>query len=163
LKEKLKVAMVYLVPTALALLQLVGQAFTHVTVPEDFRLISSEKSELASGNSNLEGVNACKIRAPPGVYLSLGFGSNAGMAPSKPELKAGMTFVDFPNVKATESAKTAYEALVPEAIRWFNVSSYGRLKFSVKEDPSFYTMPNPSKTYSMGRGLTAQAHGAYIP
>lgn len=125
-------------------------------------VFSTSSVPTVTDQQTQQGIAACKIKGGPGVYLSLGFGSTAGMAPSKPELKAGMLFVDFPSAKSTDTGKATFDALVPETIRWFNESSYGRLKLGVKGDFKYYTMPQAAASYKMSRGLTAQTHGVYI-
>jgi M6 family metalloprotease-like protein len=108
-----------------------------------------------------QGSSPCKIRAVSGVQWSIGFGTQAGMAPTTGDLKTGILFVDFPGAKAVESAKSIYDAVVPGSIDYFSKASYGRLNLSVQGDFTWQTMPKKGSGYGMSRA-TNSALEAYI-
>jgi M6 family metalloprotease-like protein len=96
-----------------------------------------------------QGSSPCKIRAVSGVQWSIGFGTQAGMAPTTGNLKTGMMFVDFPGMKAVESTKSIYDTVVPGSMEYFTTASYGRLNLSIQGDFTWHTMPKYSSSYGM--------------
>jgi M6 family metalloprotease-like protein len=97
----------------------------------------------------------CKIRAVSGVQWSIGFGTQAGMAPTTGNLKTGMMFVDFPDMKAGEAAKSIYDTVVPGSMEHFTKASYGRLNLSVQGDFAWHTMPKTGSSYGLTRLTTS--------
>jgi M6 family metalloprotease-like protein len=97
----------------------------------------------------------CKIRAVPGVQWSIGFGTQAGMAPTTGNLKTGMMFVDFPGTKGAESPKSIHDIVVPSSTEYFNKASYGRLKLNVQADFTWRTMPKSGSAYNLNRVTNA--------
>ncbi|KAL8396604.1 hypothetical protein RB594_003614 [Gaeumannomyces avenae] len=109
--------------------------------------------------------SACKLPAPPDVYLGAGFGTAYGQcAPSTGPLRAFMIFVDFPDAGATEASPAELrDYFVPGAADWYARSSAGAVQLDVDADASaFYRMPRPSTSYGYQRGLSSEAHRAYI-
>jgi M6 family metalloprotease-like protein len=107
-----------------------------------------------------QGSSPCKIRAVSGVQWSVGFGTQTGMAPTIGNLKTGMIFVDFPGMKAVESAKSIYDTVVPGSKEYFNKASYGRLNLNVQGDFMWHTMPKSGSSYGLSQ-LTSSALEAY--
>jgi M6 family metalloprotease-like protein len=73
-------------------------------------------------------------------------------APTTGTLKAKLFFVDFDDAPANDTIQSLYDSLVPGSIKWFNTSSYGKLKLEVDADMSkFYRMPQASAKYTFNR------------
>ncbi len=82
--------------------------------------------------------------------------------PSKGTLNAVMIFVDFPDAPQSETTRSLYNLLVPDARRWYREVSYGQLKLRVTRSRSWYRMPKSSIEYGFADGVTFEEHRAYI-
>ena len=79
-------------------------------------------------------------------------------------VKALMIFVDFPDAPAAASSTTeASRANLADGPKeWLETSSYGKLRLEITAIPGWFRMPHASTSYGWDRGLTAEAHAAYI-
>ncbi|TPX09922.1 uncharacterized protein E0L32_008944 [Thyridium curvatum] len=116
-------------------------------------------------------VSACRLQAPAGVYLSLGFDYAGPCAPSTGTLRAFMFFVDFPDHPApsTEDPQALYDEYFSAAPGWYAQASYGRLALNVTLEgdgsssaPRFVRMGARADSYGWQRGLTYEAHQTYV-
>ncbi|MBW5485547.1 M6 family metalloprotease domain-containing protein [Streptomyces bambusae] len=70
-------------------------------------------------------------------------------------------FVDFPDAPATDTTD-AYAAHLAPAADWLTSASYGRLRLAVDPLHRWIRMPARSDSYGFARGLTFEAHEAYV-
>ncbi|WP_229891614.1 M6 family metalloprotease domain-containing protein [Streptomyces mashuensis] len=76
-------------------------------------------------------------------------------------LQVAMVFVDFPDAPATEPPAT-HGARVTAGADWLWYASYGKVWPAVTAHPHWVRMPRPSTAYGFARGLTHEAHEAYL-
>src|SRR5262245_53633570 len=97
----------------------------------------------------------------PSLYSAPDMETNEGTTnsslPLRPglRLRAVMLFVDFPDLRATESTSALYQRLVPRARRWFEEVSYGRLELEVTRTRRWFRMPEPVRSYGLADGVSA--------
>ncbi|MFH8384777.1 M6 family metalloprotease domain-containing protein [Kitasatospora sp. NPDC018058] len=72
-----------------------------------------------------------------------------------------MLFVDFPDAPATGSLDGYYRQLAP-AQEWMKQDSYGRLRLDIDPLKRWIHMPQASSSYGFQRGITFEAHEAYV-
>ncbi|KAK3322683.1 hypothetical protein B0H66DRAFT_590376 [Apodospora peruviana] len=127
---------------------------------------TTEASPPSLRQTAASNISACRISAPRGVYLSLGFSyTEIPCAPSTGTLRAFMFFVDFSDAPApsSETPQQLYDFFLPAANEWYKTSSYGRLTLNVTADMTrFARMPARSDSYNWNRGLTSATHRTYI-
>ncbi|MFF4289710.1 M6 family metalloprotease domain-containing protein [Streptomyces sp. NPDC001633] len=75
--------------------------------------------------------------------------------------KVGMIFVDFPDAPATESPADDAAQVTPGA-DWLWQASYGKAWLAVSQHRHWVRMPRKSTDYGFARGLSHEAHEAYI-
>ncbi|KAF6829367.1 secreted protein [Colletotrichum plurivorum] len=109
-------------------------------------------------------VSACKLPANSSAFFSSGFGVDVDCAPSTGTVNALMLFIDFPDQTATESSpRELYDYFFPDATKWFDASSYGKLSLNITADTTrFLRMPKPAPEYQFEGGLTAELHQIYV-
>lgn len=76
-------------------------------------------------------------------------------------IKVAMIFVDFPDAPATESAADDAARLTPGA-DWVWNASYGKTWLAITQYRSWVRMPHNSTDYGFARGLSHEAHEAYL-
>jgi M6 family metalloprotease-like protein len=109
-----------------------------------------------------------KVRGRVG-FTETGEGVDAQVfARSTGELKAALIGVDFEDAPASAlagedaAAATYFEALLPGGARWLERSSNGRLHLTATPLPRWLRLSRPTTAYGFRRGLSTQAHHAYI-
>lgn len=75
--------------------------------------------------------------------------------------KVGMIFVDFPDAPATESPADDAAQITPGA-DWLWQASYGKAWLAISQHRHWVRMPHKSTDYGFARGLSHEAHEAYI-
>ncbi|WP_310727037.1 M6 family metalloprotease domain-containing protein [Streptomyces sp. N2A] len=75
--------------------------------------------------------------------------------------KVGMIFVDFPDAPATESPADDAARITPGA-DWLWQASYGKAWLAISQHRHWVRMPRNSTDYGFARGLSHEAHEAYI-
>ncbi|BDM69313.1 peptidase M6 [Streptomyces nigrescens] len=75
--------------------------------------------------------------------------------------KVGMIFVDFPDAPATESPADDAAQITPGA-DWLWQASYGKAWLAISQHQHWVRMPRNSTDYGFARGLSHEAHEAYI-
>ena len=73
-----------------------------------------------------------------------------------------MLFVDFPDLRASESPRTIYRRLVPRARRWYEEVSYGQLQLEVTAVQRWFRMPSRLRSYGLADGISWPEHHAYL-
>ncbi|WP_137994972.1 M6 family metalloprotease domain-containing protein [Streptomyces vilmorinianum] len=73
-------------------------------------------------------------------------------------------FVDFPDAQADPDGDptSAYAAQLAPAADWMRTASYGRAELAVSSLHRWIRMPADSVSYGFQRGLTFEAHEAYV-
>jgi M6 family metalloprotease-like protein len=77
-------------------------------------------------------------------------------------LSAVMIFVDFSDVRATESTAQLHGRLVPNARAWYTEASYGRVTLDVTPIHRWFRMARGSRDYGIQNGLTFGEHKDYV-
>ncbi len=77
-------------------------------------------------------------------------------------LSAVMIFVDFSDVRATESTVQLHNRLVPNARAWYAEASFGRATLDVTPVQRWFRMGRGSRDYGIQNGLTFEEHKDYI-
>jgi M6 family metalloprotease-like protein len=137
----------------------------------------------AAGSSDAA---ACRITSPPGGTgeSSQGFNTRlhegqdtiwtdyrrgvAGNVRPVGRVKAIMLFVDFPNARAEDNegiytdTEPYYDYLAPQAERWFNTSSYHRLRFDIDAPRKWYRMDGTDASYGLGWLNPPEVQSRYI-
>jgi M6 family metalloprotease-like protein len=95
----------------------------------------------------------------------VGEGTNdpAQFPPTLGELRIGMLFVDFADVRGTNDPRTLYEAFVPRAVEWYRRASYDRLRLVVTPVPRWLTLSGTVAHYTKtggGSGLESGLRAA---
>lgn len=75
--------------------------------------------------------------------------------------KVAMIFVDFPDAPTTETPADDAAQLTPGA-DWLWNASYGKLWLAVSQYRQWVRMPHDSTSYGFARGLSHEAHEAYV-
>lgn len=110
-----------------------------------------------------DSVGMCKLAGPTGFHID-----HRVYQPAVGTVKGVMIFVDFPNARIDQappqwrSTQPYYDYLVPEAAKWFENASYGRVTFEVTVIDKWYTMSQPDHAYGFTRGIPRAQHVAYI-
>lgn len=107
----------------------------------------------------------CGLAAQPaGVLLGLSTPDPARSLQATGDLRAVMLFVDFPDAPGSADPRDLYGRLVPDAARWFDEASYGRLRLSVDPVEHWYRMPRPATGYGFTRdgALTLAQQRDYV-
>jgi M6 family metalloprotease-like protein len=78
------------------------------------------------------------------------------------DLPAVMIFVDFPDLRATESTAQLHNRLVPNARAWYAEASYGRATLDVTPVHRWFRMARGSRDYGLQRVLTFEEHRDYV-
>lgn len=78
------------------------------------------------------------------------------------DLSAVMIFVDFSDVRATESTAQLHNRLVPNARAWYAEASFGRATLDVTPIHRWFRMARGSRDYGIQNGLTFGEHKNYI-
>jgi M6 family metalloprotease-like protein len=78
------------------------------------------------------------------------------------DLSAVMIFVDFFDVRATESTTQLHNRLVPNARAWYAEASYGRATLDVTPIHRWFRMARGSRDYGIQNGLTFAEHKHYV-
>ena len=91
-------------------------------------------------------------------------GTTNSMLPLRPgaQISAVMLFVDFSELRATESTTRLYNRLVPRSRAWFAEVSYGRVHLSVMAVQHWLRMPHSLSAYGLGDGISWLEHRDYI-
>jgi M6 family metalloprotease-like protein len=76
-------------------------------------------------------------------------------------VKVAMIFVDFPDAAATESPAADAAQLTPGA-DWVWNASYGKVWLAISQYRQWVRMPHNSTDYGFARGLSHEAHEAYV-
>lgn len=76
-------------------------------------------------------------------------------------IEVAMIFVDFPDAPATESAADDAARLTPGA-DWVWNASYGKTWLAITQYRHWVRMPHNSTDYGFDRGLSHEAHEAYL-
>ncbi|WP_256962382.1 M6 family metalloprotease domain-containing protein [Streptomyces sp. NRRL B-24572] len=76
-------------------------------------------------------------------------------------VRVGMIFVDFPDAPATEAPADDAAQIAPGA-DWLWNASYGKVWLAISQHRQWVRMPHASTDYGFARGLTHEAHEAYI-
>ncbi|MFJ9823618.1 M6 family metalloprotease domain-containing protein [Streptomyces sp. NPDC101160] len=76
-------------------------------------------------------------------------------------VRVGMIFVDFPDAPATEAPADDAAQITPGA-DWLWNASYGKVWLAISQHRQWTRMPHASTDYGFARGLTHEAHEAYI-
>ena len=77
-------------------------------------------------------------------------------------LSAVMIFVDFSDVRATESTAELHNKLVPNARAWYAEASFGRATLDVTPIHRWFRMARGSRDYGIQNGLTFEEHKDYV-
>jgi M6 family metalloprotease-like protein len=78
------------------------------------------------------------------------------------DLSAVMIFVDFSDVRATESTAQLHNKLVPNARAWYAEASNGRATLDVTPVHRWFRMARGSRDYGIQNGLTFAEHKDYV-
>jgi M6 family metalloprotease-like protein len=78
------------------------------------------------------------------------------------DLSAVMIFVDFSDVRATESTAQLHNRLVPNARAWYAEVSHGRATLDVTPVHRWFRMARGSRDYGIQNGLTFGEHKDYV-
>ena len=91
-------------------------------------------------------------------------GTDASVLPlaARKDLSAAMIFIDFPDVRATESTAQLHNRLVPNARAWYAEVSHGRATLDVTPVHRWFRMAHGSRDYGIQNGLTFEEHKEYI-
>lgn len=76
-------------------------------------------------------------------------------------VRVGMIFVDFPDAPATEAPADDAAQITPGA-DWLWNASYGKVWLAISQHRQWVRMPHASTDYGFARGLTHEAHEAYV-
>ncbi|MEU2873227.1 M6 family metalloprotease domain-containing protein [Streptomyces olivoreticuli] len=76
-------------------------------------------------------------------------------------IDVGMIFVDFPDAPATESPASDAARVTPGA-DWVRNASYGKTWPAITQHRRWVRMPHRSTDYGFARGLSHEAHEAYL-
>jgi M6 family metalloprotease-like protein len=77
-------------------------------------------------------------------------------------LRAVMLFVDFPDLPGAESTERLYNSIVPRSRSWFTEASYGRASLDVTPVHRWFRMPQGSRAYGFGDGVSFDEQRHYI-
>ena len=111
---------------------------------------------MAQNNEKILGLNHYN-----GIHLSQGYTNHELHPKATGTLKAIMLFAKFPDAERKEKTEDLYERLVPDAVKFYKESSYGKFNLKVDAHHKWYDMNNPSthKGYDCSKHHT---HKAYV-
>jgi M6 family metalloprotease-like protein len=91
-------------------------------------------------------------------------GTTNSALPLKPgrRIPAVVLFVDFPDLRATESSSTLFNRLVPRSRAWYDEVSYGHVHLDVTPVQGWFRMPRSLREYGLADGISWPEHRAYI-
>jgi M6 family metalloprotease-like protein len=91
-------------------------------------------------------------------------GTTNSALPLKPgrRIPAVVLFVDFPDLRATESSSTLFNRLVPRSRAWYDEVSYGHVHLDVTPVQRWFRMPRSLREYGLADGISWPEHRAYI-
>ncbi|MFI6688314.1 M6 family metalloprotease domain-containing protein [Streptomyces sp. NPDC050485] len=108
-----------------------------------------------------DGASACALRGTTG-WTDEGHDTDYSVF-QRPAgtIRVAMIFVDFPDAPATESPASDAAQLTPGA-DWVWNASYGKVWLAISQHQQWVRMPHNSTDYGFARGLSHEAHEAYI-
>jgi M6 family metalloprotease-like protein len=108
---------------------------------------------------------ACSPSLYSAPFTEMNEGTTNAALPLRPTdgiVHAVMLFVDFPDLRTSESTSIQYDRLVPHSQRWFDEVSYGRLKLDVTPLSHWVRMPHSLGSYGLSNGISWDEHHDYM-
>lgn len=94
--------------------------------------------------------------------VGLGFPRNPFRLKALGEVRLTVLFVDFSDVPATISPQQAMSIISPEAEKYFDAVSYGKLRLSLVPHYQWLRMNRTSADYHFARGASFATHRTYL-
>ncbi|MFF1476771.1 M6 family metalloprotease domain-containing protein [Streptomyces sp. NPDC058301] len=116
---------------------------------------------VAPARAHADAPSDCALRGTTG-WSDEGHGTDRSVFQrSTGTVKAAMIFVDFPDAPATEAPADDAAQLTPGA-NWLWNASYGKVWLAISQHSWWVRMPHDSTSYGFARGLSHEAHEAYL-
>ncbi len=100
-----------------------------------------------SDESEFTFVDACKLRAFAFTNVGFGLPNPAHKLPSIGDVQTVVLFADFPDVAASQTPEEVFALVSPDAERFFNVNSYGRMNWILEPHFVWLHLSQPSSFY----------------
>ncbi len=111
---------------------------------------SNDPAVSVTGEAALE---PCRIAGTLGVQMSEGMPTPPGFARSTGDVHALTLMIDFSDAPGKGPARDRFEEFFPQTTKWFETSSYGRLRYRpVTPFTDWIRMPMPFSAYGIDRG-----------
>ena len=131
------------------------------------RLSQADQDYVAGWNSRprLDPLAAIKpgwAQGPANSNHNAGLGQRPLRLSPSGTVRAGFIFVDFPDARAKGSTASHADLILPRAGEMLRGLSYGKLVLEATVVPEWFRMPRRSTEYGFSRGISFDAHRAYI-
>lgn len=102
---------------------------------------------VAAPTSTPDTISACKIQAYAFTNVGFGLPTPSYKLPSIGDVRTIVLFADFPDVPASQTPEEAFSLISPNAEKFYNDTSYGRMTWTLEPHFVWLRLSQPSAHY----------------